>query len=327
MNKYYFSVNNWLLDTPSGSILHLTSGERKRLGEYQLKLLEVFIQHAGTILTREELTQLVWERRVIGNNSLPNAIHALRSALEDDGKQQKIIKTIPKKGYLLESEYCCSIIKEENEVSERHNDPIIPPNGAGLTPDESSGAGPALPAEIERVAEPKCVSPEVIENQTPDIISTSHLVPIQRYRRLFTALIAIILLALIGFSCMWYFFKEQRNRLMAQEQESGAYSNIRIYRLAPTSLPALNQESLYNKLKDTLYQLNQILKAQSINMNVYYMSNGAVLNYTFSLVNQCDNKQLAMEIYHWRIDPQQLNNLISRETKRKLNEMEVCSSE
>lgn len=71
---------------------------KKRLGEYQLKLLDILTQHAGEILSREELTNMVWERRVIGNNSLPNAIHALRAALEDDGKQQRIIKTIPKKG-------------------------------------------------------------------------------------------------------------------------------------------------------------------------------------------------------------------------------------
>ncbi|SUX87103.1 flagellar transmembrane regulator [Citrobacter koseri] len=101
MNKRYYSVNNWLVDIPSGSILHLTTGERKRLGEYQLKLLETLMQDAGKIFTREELTTLVWERRVIGNNSLPNAIHALRTALEDDGKKQKSSKPSLKKGICL----------------------------------------------------------------------------------------------------------------------------------------------------------------------------------------------------------------------------------
>ncbi|MCN8321832.1 CadC family transcriptional regulator, partial [Escherichia coli] len=38
-------------------------------------------------------------------NSLPTAIHALRVAIDDDGKQQNIIKTIPKKGYLCNKEY------------------------------------------------------------------------------------------------------------------------------------------------------------------------------------------------------------------------------
>uniref|UniRef100_UPI0028A201C7 winged helix-turn-helix domain-containing protein n=1 Tax=Scandinavium sp. TaxID=2830653 RepID=UPI0028A201C7 len=118
MNKRYGSVNNWLIDLPSGSILHLVTGERKRLGEYQLKLLDVLMQDAGKIFTREELTNLVWDRRVIGNNSLPNAIHALRAALEDDGKKQKIIKTIPRKGYVLEPEYCSFVEKDEAEVNE-----------------------------------------------------------------------------------------------------------------------------------------------------------------------------------------------------------------
>ena len=77
MNKRYCSVNNWLVAVTSGSIRHLTTGERKRLGEYQLKLLDILVQEPGKIFTREKLTTLVWERRVIGNNSLPNAIHAV----------------------------------------------------------------------------------------------------------------------------------------------------------------------------------------------------------------------------------------------------------
>lgn len=115
MNRRYLSVNDWVIDHHSGSICNLITMEQKRLGEYQLKLLDILAQNAGQILTREALTAQVWERRVIGNNSLPNAIHVLRVALEDDGKKQQIIKTIPKKGYLLERDYCRLIEKEDNE--------------------------------------------------------------------------------------------------------------------------------------------------------------------------------------------------------------------
>lgn len=325
MNKSYYSVNNWLIDIPSGSILHLTTGERKRLGEYQLKLLEVFIQNVGIILTREELTHLVWERRVIGNNSLPNAIHALRSALEDDGKQQRIIKTIPKKGYLLESSYCCSVIKEEEEVSEGHE---------LITHDFSAELAVESPIEsdIEQqtdenvclIAEP--VS-EVVESEAVDETPADGHVPVRRYHRLCFAFVGVLLTAIISCGGMWYYLEGQQNRLLAQEQENSVYSNISIYEISPASNPNRGKDNLYGKLKDTLYQLNQGLKAQSISMNVYYQSIDQTLNYTFSLKNKCDNRQLAMTIYQWRIDPMQLNNLILRETKRKLNEMAICSSD
>lgn len=114
-----YLIHNWLIITESGSLFHHETAEQRRLGEYQLKLLLVLAERAGKVITREELNQLVWERRVIGNNSLPNAIHALRIALDDDGKQQRIIKTIPRKGYILEAEYCRLLSPEEDPLPEK----------------------------------------------------------------------------------------------------------------------------------------------------------------------------------------------------------------
>jgi DNA-binding winged helix-turn-helix (wHTH) protein len=327
MNKSYFSVNNWLIDFPSGSLLHLTTGEKKRLGEYQLKLLEVFIQNMGVILTREELTNLVWEGRVIGSNSLPNAIHALRTALEDDGKQQRIIKTIPKKGYLLEAIYCCSIIKDEDEIKDK--DDAFGQEGSPVFLSEPQMAGPILSEQEERAAQIPSPRPEIIEGQVMNAVPASPQVSVQQYRRLFITLVTVILVALIACAGMWYYLAGKQNRLLIEEQETNVYSNIRLYEIFPADTPDRNRnkDKLYGKLKDTLYQLNQMLKAQSTSMDVYYQSVDQTLNYTFSMQSRCDSKQLAMAIYHWRIDALQLNNLILRETKRKLNEMAICSSE
>ncbi|ASG62439.1 hypothetical protein CEW81_00535 [Kluyvera genomosp. 3] len=84
--------------------------------------------------------------------------------------------------------------------------------------------------------------------------------------------------------------------------------------------------NLYGKLKDSLYALNQQIKMQSATMNVYFHTNNSSLNYSFMLSNQCDKKQLAMAIYHWRTDTVQLNNVILRETRRKLNELATCKA-
>jgi DNA-binding winged helix-turn-helix (wHTH) protein len=315
MNKRYCAVNNWLIDISSGSILHLTSGERKRLGEYQLKLLDTLIQHAGEILTREELTTLVWERRVIGNNSLPNAIHALRTALEDDGKQQKIIKTIPRKGYLLEADYCNVIEKDEEEVLDTSADALL-----------SEAVFYEDPVVLEAdVAEEKPAGPE----PAFVVVESPNGVPVKTRARwwqgfpwMTSLMVAVVLIA--AFST-WRYFEFSDHRLQYEEQESNVYSNIRLYEIAPLSHAVNSKDQLYNKLKGTLYQMNLLLKSQSIVMDVYYQSIDQTLNYTFSLKSSCENKQLAMAIYHWRIDISQLNNLILRETRRKLGEMEGCS--
>ncbi len=120
MNKQSHIVNGWLIDLTSGFITHQETREKKRLGEYQLKLINVLLEHAGEILSRDELTNLVWKRRVIGNNSLPNAIHTLRVALGDENKQQRIIQTIPKIGYLLDASFCEIIdATKETETAEQ----------------------------------------------------------------------------------------------------------------------------------------------------------------------------------------------------------------
>lgn len=112
-----YLIHHWLIDNESGSLLHHETAEQRKLGEYQLRLLTILAENAGKIVTREALTELVWERRVIGNNSLPNAIHALRVALNDSGKQQRIIKTVPRRGYILEKEYCQRLAAETDETA------------------------------------------------------------------------------------------------------------------------------------------------------------------------------------------------------------------
>jgi DNA-binding winged helix-turn-helix (wHTH) protein len=309
MNKRYCSVNNWLIDIPSGSIFHLTTGERKRLGEYQLKLLDILMQDAGRIFTREELTNLVWERRVIGNNSLPNAIHALRTALEDDGKQQKIIKTVPKKGYLLEPEYCLIVEKEENEV----NDPVTEEPFAEAETVLVDAYTPAQQPEEHTDVKPISAPVTVTQARAP--------------RRNRTTQLLVIMLAVVSSVMLtWWHTKYQGNEhLSAKEVQPNVYSNIHLYAIEPDGELSYGADNLYSKLKDSLYTLNQQIKTQSVTMSVYFSSKNFMLNYTFALSSACDKRQLVMAVYHWRLDSTQLNNLILRETRRKLNEMATCT--
>lgn len=311
MNKRYCSVNNWLVDVTSGSILHLTTGERKRLGEYQLKLLDILVQDAGKIFTREELTNLVWERRVIGNNSLPNAIHALRTALEDDGKNQRIIKTIPRKGYLLEAEYCCVVEKDEDEVSDPEEERDVQEDSL-LSPQPETDA-------IAEVAEKAADIQPVAE-------AAVAAAPKQRRSGMLAFMLVILLTATATTGVCWYLFGGRAEHLVAREVQPGVYSNIRLYAVEAMGDPAYMSANLYGKLKDSLYALNQQIKMQSATMNVYFHTNNSSLNYSFMLSNPCDKKQLAMAIYHWRTDTVQLNNVILRETRRKLNELATCKA-
>lgn len=108
-------VNNWRMDSSLNALIHCETGEIRRLGEYHFILLETLAKNADVVLSRSFLMTAVWKNRIVGGNSLPTAVHALRVAIDDDGKQQEIIKTIPKKGYLFNKNYLTETI-DSNEV-------------------------------------------------------------------------------------------------------------------------------------------------------------------------------------------------------------------
>nr|WP_314417961.1 transcriptional regulator [uncultured Erwinia sp.] len=294
-------IHHWLIDHASGSLIHQVTGEQRRLGEYQLKLLQVLAEHAGETLTREELTNLVWERRVIGNNSLPNAIHALRLALEDDGKQQRIIKTVPKKGYILEAEFCQFITLADMLPQVQSAD--AESSAEPVTSDES-GATSTL------------VSPDRM--LPPPVPAPAAEAPFWRWLVLGQVVLLAALLLIIARN---YF---SASPTVLQEKNSVAYSNIRMVEVRRGWDGSSASDDLNKQLGPVLFSLNQYLKNRQVNMEVFFFTSGSSLNYTMTLTNRCDRRQLAMNIINWRTDGLQLSALIYREGERKINEMAKC---
>ena len=63
-------------------------------------MLRYLLEHAGRVVTREELTKAVWGDVVIGDESLTHCIGEIRRAIAD--QDQRIIQTVPRRGYLLD---------------------------------------------------------------------------------------------------------------------------------------------------------------------------------------------------------------------------------
>ncbi len=292
----YCIIHHWYVDFSVGTLTHKNTGEQRRLGEFQIRLLQVLAEHAGEILSRDELNQLVWERRVIGNNSLPNAIHALRVALEDDGKQQKIIKTIPKKGYILEKEYCQFVpVPELDDVEENPFFNRLP----------AQSIAPEAPA----------TDSQLLDN--PPAVVASGRAPVWRWLVPIQGVLLLVILAWI----VWPYVTPPAQQL--KKNDATVYSNIRLQELVTRGEPSAGIE-LNKQLGPTLFMLNQHLKNQDVTMDVVYAFDGTSLNYTLTLKNACGQKQLAMKVLNWRTNSNVLSALIYRETERKFNEMANC---
>jgi len=61
-------------------------------------LLVHLMQHRERVVTRDDLLAAVWHGRIVSESALANRINAARGAIGDAGSEQRLIKTLPRKG-------------------------------------------------------------------------------------------------------------------------------------------------------------------------------------------------------------------------------------
>jgi DNA-binding winged helix-turn-helix (wHTH) protein len=61
-------------------------------------LLEYLIRNRERVVSRDELIASVWGGRIVSESALNTRINAARSAIGDSGAEQRLIKTLPRKG-------------------------------------------------------------------------------------------------------------------------------------------------------------------------------------------------------------------------------------
>ena len=61
-------------------------------------LLVHLLKHRDHVVSRDDLIALVWGGRIVSDSTLNSRINAARKAIGDSGKDQRLIRTIPRKG-------------------------------------------------------------------------------------------------------------------------------------------------------------------------------------------------------------------------------------
>ena len=61
-------------------------------------LLEYLITNRGRVVSKDDILQAVWSGRIVSEFALTTRINAARIAVSDDGDQQRLIRTLPRKG-------------------------------------------------------------------------------------------------------------------------------------------------------------------------------------------------------------------------------------
>ena len=311
-------VNNWRMDSSLNALIHCETGEIRRLGEYHFILLETLAKNADVVLSRSFLMTAVWKNRIVGGNSLPTAVHALRVAIDDDGKQQEIIKTIPKKGYLFNKLYLTEIIApNENKVDDRASE--VTEENAEVV--ETLASEEQLPSTT---TEKTSLNNSLLHEVSKKKLATKH----HPYRAVLITL-PVIVVALSLFALISYFkapsaTKTEETPQLVKETLENA-NRITVYQLYD---PGENKKSLSLVSKHILpgiEQINQLLVAHSASMTLYYRVSLNKLALDIVMSNQCnDSWQLALSFDNWLNKDNEMNGILIKEVEKMLNEMPKC---
>ena len=61
-------------------------------------LLEFLVRNRERVLTRDDLIASIWNGRIVSESALGTCVNAARSAINDTGKEQRLVRTLPRKG-------------------------------------------------------------------------------------------------------------------------------------------------------------------------------------------------------------------------------------
>jgi transcriptional activator of cad operon len=92
-------IGAWCVNRASGQISR--DGETARIEERTMRLLLCLAEHAGEVVSIDDLLDQVWSGVFVNQDSVYQAVASLRRLLGDDPKQPTYIATVPRLGYRM----------------------------------------------------------------------------------------------------------------------------------------------------------------------------------------------------------------------------------
>ncbi len=97
--RHFYEFGRFRLDCDDRVLM--LNGEPVEITPQALELLVALLEKQGRVVTKQELSERIWSGTTVGENSLPQAVAALRRSLHRDPAVGDYVETIPKRGYRL----------------------------------------------------------------------------------------------------------------------------------------------------------------------------------------------------------------------------------
>jgi len=91
-----FLFENYCLDADRRELKR--SSELIAIGPKVFDLLLFLVENREQVVTRDDLLQAVWGGRIVSESTLTSHINAVRKAIGDTGKEQRLIRTVSRRG-------------------------------------------------------------------------------------------------------------------------------------------------------------------------------------------------------------------------------------
>src|SRR3954467_4971282 len=91
-----FLFENYCLDADRRELAR--GSELIAIGPKVFDLLLYLVQNRNQVVTRDDVLQAIWHGRIFSESTLTSHVNAVRKAIGDTGKQQRLIRTVARKG-------------------------------------------------------------------------------------------------------------------------------------------------------------------------------------------------------------------------------------
>ena len=132
-------------------------------------LLDYLIRNRERVVSKDELIGAVWNGRIVSDAALTTRLNAARNAIGDSGEEQRLLKTLPRKGFRfvgsVQETQTPAVASVATHPGEQDPERIAGPEPSCAVDGEGFGAkthnGGTIPARAVRLVFPSlcCLSP------------------------------------------------------------------------------------------------------------------------------------------------------------------------
>jgi len=132
-----FAFEDFVLDQERRELT--LRGQVVAVGPQTFDLLLYLVSNRDCVVSKDDLLKAVWSGRIVSESTISSHINAVRKAIGDTGEEQRLVRTVARKGYRFVGRVNVDNSKQARQPGiDEHATSRQPPSSALLLPDKPS---------------------------------------------------------------------------------------------------------------------------------------------------------------------------------------------